>query len=84
VTGSPIVFKLSEYARGIASDAGIPPPAASRMPTGGRSSNHRARGSTGQTIAGGTIARPGQRLLDTTSQMTIKKFFEKLVQAAVE
>ena len=33
---------------------------------------------------GGTIASVGQRLLDTTSKMIIKKFFEKLAEGAVE
>ena len=38
----------------------------------------------GDVQVGGTIASVGQRLLDTTSRMIIKKFFEKLAEAAVE
>jgi len=38
----------------------------------------------GDVQVGGTIASVGQRLLDTTSKMIIKKFFEKLTEAAVE
>ena len=38
----------------------------------------------GDVQVGGTIASVGQRLLDTTSKMIIKKFFEKLSEAAVE
>ncbi|HTW67544.1 MAG TPA: carbon monoxide dehydrogenase subunit G [Bryobacteraceae bacterium] len=38
----------------------------------------------GNVQVGGTIASVGQRLLDTTSKMIIKKFFEKLAEAAVE
>ena len=38
----------------------------------------------GDVQVGGTIASVGQRLLDTTSKMIIKKFFEKLAEAAVE
>jgi len=34
----------------------------------------------GQVNIGGTIAAVGQRLLDTTSKMMIRKFFEKLAQ----
>lgn len=37
----------------------------------------------GDVQVGGTIAGVGQRLLDTTSKMIIKKFFEKLAEAAV-
>lgn len=33
---------------------------------------------------GGTIASVGQRLLDSMSKIIIKKFFEKLAEAAVE
>ena len=33
----------------------------------------------GEVHVGGTIAAVGQRLLDTTSKMIIRKFFEKLV-----
>jgi carbon monoxide dehydrogenase subunit G len=36
----------------------------------------------GDVQVGGTIASVGQRLLDTTAKMIIKKFFEKLVEAA--
>ncbi len=36
----------------------------------------------GDVQVGGTIASVGQRLLDTTSKMIIKKFFEKLAEAA--
>ena len=38
----------------------------------------------GDVQVGGTIAGVGQRLLDTTSKMIIKKFFEKLAEAAVK
>jgi len=38
----------------------------------------------GDVQVGGTIASVGQRLLDTTSKLIIKKFFEKLAQVAVE
>jgi len=38
----------------------------------------------GDVQVGGTIASVGQRLIDTTSRMIIKKFFEKLAEAAVE
>ena len=38
----------------------------------------------GEVQVGGTIAGVGQRLLDTTSKMILKKFFEKLAEAAVE
>lgn len=38
----------------------------------------------GDVQVGGTIASVGQRLLDTTSKMIIKKFFEKLAEIAVE
>jgi uncharacterized protein len=38
----------------------------------------------GDVQVGGTIASVGQRLLDNTSKMIIKKFFEKLAEAAVE
>jgi hypothetical protein len=38
----------------------------------------------GDVQVGGTIASVGQRLLDTTSKMIIKKFFEKLAEAAIE
>ena len=38
----------------------------------------------GDVQVGGTIAGVGQRLLDTTSKMILKKFFEKLAEAAVE
>ena len=38
----------------------------------------------GDVQVGGTIASVGQRLLDTTSKMIIKKFFEKLAEAAVD
>ena len=37
----------------------------------------------GDVQVGGTIASVGQRLLDTTARMIIKKFFEKLAEAAV-
>jgi hypothetical protein len=33
---------------------------------------------------GGTIAKRRQRLRETTSKVVIKKFFEKLAEAAVE
>jgi carbon monoxide dehydrogenase subunit G len=36
----------------------------------------------GDVQVGGTIANVGQRLLDTTSRMLIKKFFERLVTEA--
>jgi len=36
----------------------------------------------GDVHVGGTIASVGQRLLDTTAKMIIKKFFEKFVEAA--
>ena len=36
----------------------------------------------GVVHVGGTIASVGQRLLDTTAKMIIKKFFEKLAEAA--
>ena len=38
----------------------------------------------GDVQVGGTIAGVGQRLLDTTAKMIIKKFFEELSEAAVE
>ncbi|HTR39621.1 MAG TPA: carbon monoxide dehydrogenase subunit G [Bryobacteraceae bacterium] len=38
----------------------------------------------GDVQVGGTIAGVGQRLLDTTAKMIIKKFFEKLSEAAVQ
>ena len=38
----------------------------------------------GDVQVGGTIAAVGQRLLDTTSRMIIKKFFEKFSEAAAE
>ena len=38
----------------------------------------------GDVQVGGTIASVGQRLLDATAKMIIKKFFEKLSEAAVE
>lgn len=38
----------------------------------------------GEVQVGGTIASVGQRLLDTTSKMIIKKFFEKLAEAAAQ
>lgn len=38
----------------------------------------------GEVQVGGTIASVGQRLLDTTSKMIIKKFFERLAEAATE
>lgn len=38
----------------------------------------------GDVQVGGTIAGVGQRLLDTTAKMIIKKFFEKLSEAVVE
>jgi uncharacterized protein len=38
----------------------------------------------GDVQVGGTIASVGQRLLDTTSKMIIKKFFEKLSEVAAE
>lgn len=46
-----------------------------------------AEGSTeikydGDVNVGGTIAAVGQRLIDTTSKMIIKKFFEKFSEAA--
>jgi hypothetical protein len=36
----------------------------------------------GEVQVGGTIASVGQRLLDTTAKMVIKKFFEKLAEIA--
>lgn len=36
----------------------------------------------GEVQIGGTIAAVGQRLIDTTSKMMIKKFFEKIAAAA--
>lgn len=36
----------------------------------------------GNVQVGGTIAAVGQRLIDTTSKMLIKKFFEKLAETA--
>jgi len=36
----------------------------------------------GDVQVGGTIAGVGQRLIDTTAKMIIKKFFEKLAEAA--
>ena len=36
----------------------------------------------GDVQVGGTIAGVGQRLIDTTAKMIIKKFFEKLSEAA--
>lgn len=36
----------------------------------------------GEVQVGGTIAGVGQRLLDTTAKLIIKKFFEKLAEAA--
>jgi carbon monoxide dehydrogenase subunit G len=38
----------------------------------------------GDVQVGGTIASVGQRLLDTTSKMVIKKFFEKLTETTVD
>ncbi len=38
----------------------------------------------GEVNIGGSIAAVGQRLLDSTSKMIIKKFFEKLTVAAKE
>ena len=38
----------------------------------------------GDIQVGGTIASVGQRLIDTTARMIIKKFFEKLSEAAKE
>jgi len=38
----------------------------------------------GEVQVGGTIASVGQRLLDTTAKLIIKKFFEKLSEAAKE
>ena len=38
----------------------------------------------GDVQVGGTIAGVGQRLLDTTAKMIIKKFFEKLAETAAE
>ena len=38
----------------------------------------------GEVHIGGSIAAVGQRLLDSTSKMIIKKFFEKLTVAAKE
>ena len=37
----------------------------------------------GEVQVGGTIARVGQRLLDATAKLVIKKFFQKLVGAAI-
>ncbi len=39
-------------------------------------------GYEGDVQVGGTIAAVGQRLLDTTSKMIIKKFFEKFAELA--
>jgi carbon monoxide dehydrogenase subunit G len=36
----------------------------------------------GEVLVGGTLAAVGQRLIDGTSKMIIKKFFEKLAQEA--
>ena len=36
----------------------------------------------GEVNVGGTIAAVGQRLIDTTSKMIIKKFFDKLAEQA--
>ena len=36
----------------------------------------------GEVQVGGTIAAVGQRLIDTTSRMLIKRFFEKLAKEA--
>jgi len=36
----------------------------------------------GDAQVGGTIAAVGQRLIDGTAKMMIKKFFEKLAEAA--
>jgi carbon monoxide dehydrogenase subunit G len=36
----------------------------------------------GEVQVGGTIASVGQRLLDTTAKLIIKKFFEKFAEAA--
>jgi carbon monoxide dehydrogenase subunit G len=36
----------------------------------------------GDVQVGGTIAAIGQRLIDSTSKMMIKKFFEKLAEEA--
>ena len=38
----------------------------------------------GDVQVGGTIAGVGQRLLDTTAKMIIKKFFEKLAEVATD
>ena len=38
----------------------------------------------GEVQVGGTIAGVGQRLLDTTAKMIIKKFFEKFAEIAGE
>jgi len=38
----------------------------------------------GDVQVGGTIAGVGQRLIDATAKMIIKKFFEKLAETAVE
>lgn len=38
----------------------------------------------GDAQVGGTIAGVGQRLLDTTAKMIIKKFFEKLAEIAAQ
>jgi carbon monoxide dehydrogenase subunit G len=37
----------------------------------------------GDVHVGGTIAAVGQRLIDTTSKMMIKRFFDKLASVAV-
>ena len=36
----------------------------------------------GEVQVGGTIAAVGQRLIDTTAKMMIKRFFEKLATEA--
>jgi carbon monoxide dehydrogenase subunit G len=41
-------------------------------------------GFEGDVQVGGTIAAVGQRLLDTTSRMMIKRFFEKLAAEAAQ
>jgi uncharacterized protein len=38
----------------------------------------------GEVQVGGTIAAVGQRLIDTTSRMLLKRFFEKLREVAAE
>jgi uncharacterized protein len=38
----------------------------------------------GEVHVGGTIASVGQRLLDTTAKMIIKKFFTKLTESAAD